>query len=384
MHRSSRNSLTITKAKSGLVSAPTTPSLLPLVHPDFANEYTFDVPRKLKGQGEEKKGGKSGGRLPAHKYKKKMQAQTAHLTPKKQAKGSVPVATKAEPEELGELESSSPTESALLTREVEEHTVSLKKGDDMVAPNTKKSQESANVKKTKKELKGQLQVTNEGAIDGNTRLKLIKLFNSGDIHRLEGVIQTGKEASVYLASRHNEQEELEEFAVKIYKTVLTEFKDRTDYIVGEWRFRYQLNHPSQRKIIKLWAEKELRNLKRLNKENIPAPVPRVCKGHILVMSFIGKTRPAPQLGKYCSQNTKGNHMDLYKQVVLIMRRIYQRASLVHADLSEYNLLVWKGQVHVIDVAQAVEHDHPSAMLFLVSLTQIADHVSLTPRRSAIA
>lgn len=50
--------------------------------------------------------------------------------------------------------------------------------------------------------------------------------------------------------------------------------------------------------------------------------------------------------------------------MLIIRRMYQRCKLVHADLSEYNLLWHKEEVWVIDVSQAVEHDHPMALDFL--------------------
>jgi RIO kinase 1 len=40
------------------------------------------------------------------------------------------------------------------------------------------------------------------------------------------------------------------------------------------------------------------------------------------------------------------------------------AKLVHADLSEYNLLYLDKQVYVIDVSQSVEQDHPNAYKFL--------------------
>jgi RIO kinase 1 len=50
--------------------------------------------------------------------------------------------------------------------------------------------------------------------------------------------------------------------------------------------------------------------------------------------------------------------------VLIIRRLYQRCKLVHADLSEYNLLYHQGEVWIIDVSQSVEHDHPMALDFL--------------------
>lgn len=37
-----------------------------------------------------------------------------------------------------------------------------------------------------------------------------------------------------------------------------------------------------------------------------------------------------------------------------MRRMYAECGLVHADLSKYNLLWYKGRVFVIDVSQSVE------------------------------
>lgn len=47
-----------------------------------------------------------------------------------------------------------------------------------------------------------------------------------------------------------------------------------------------------------------------------------------------------------------------------MRLLYQDCKLIHADLSEYNLLYYHEKIHVIDVSQSVEHDHPQALNFL--------------------
>lgn len=47
-----------------------------------------------------------------------------------------------------------------------------------------------------------------------------------------------------------------------------------------------------------------------------------------------------------------------------MRLLYQDCKLIHADLSEYNLLYYHDKIHVIDVSQSVEHDHPQALNFL--------------------
>lgn len=47
-----------------------------------------------------------------------------------------------------------------------------------------------------------------------------------------------------------------------------------------------------------------------------------------------------------------------------MRKLFQECKLVHADLSEYNMLYNNGEIWVIDVSQSVEHDHPLALEFL--------------------
>jgi RIO kinase 1 len=50
--------------------------------------------------------------------------------------------------------------------------------------------------------------------------------------------------------------------------------------------------------------------------------------------------------------------------VRIVRRLYQCCRLVHADLSEYNILVHEGKLVIIDVSQSVDLDHPKALDFL--------------------
>ena len=48
-----------------------------------------------------------------------------------------------------------------------------------------------------------------------------------------------------------------------------------------------------------------------------------------------------------------------------MKKLYNDARLVHADLSEYNLLWHNDMVYMIDVAQAVDAMHPYATKFLL-------------------
>jgi len=124
-------------------------------------------------------------------------------------------------------------------------------------------------------------------------------------------------------------------------------------------------------MVKMWAEKEVRNLKRISVTDglIKAPYPYILKNNIIVMELIGEdTVAAPRL----RDANLSDWNSAYEQTIMIVRRLYQRCRLVHADLSEYNLLYHKDEVWVIDVSQAVENDHPMALDFLrrdVSIVQ---------------
>ncbi|KTF85190.1 hypothetical protein cypCar_00020614, partial [Cyprinus carpio] len=152
-------------------------------------------------------------------------------------------------------------------------------------------------------------------------------------------------------------------AIKIYKTSILLFKDRDKYVSGEFRFRHGYCKGNPRKMVRTWAEKEMRNLIRLQTAQIPSPEPIMLRSHVLVMSFIGRDdMPAPLLKNAVLSESKSR--ELYLQVIQNMRIMYNEAHLVHADLSEFNILYHNGDAYFIDVSQSVEHDHPHALEFL--------------------
>lgn len=53
-----------------------------------------------------------------------------------------------------------------------------------------------------------------------------------------------------------------ECAIKIFKTTLNEFFRRDKYIKEDYRFKNRFGKQNPRKIVRLWAEKEMHNLKR--------------------------------------------------------------------------------------------------------------------------
>ena len=108
---------------------------------------------------------------------------------------------------------------------------------------------------------------------------------------INGCISTGKEANVYHGTistkLRKENETNEDVAVKVFKTSILVFKDRDRYVNGEFRFRRGYCKSNPRKMVKLWAEKEMRNLVRFYQAGIRSPEPLVLRQHVLVMRFIG-------------------------------------------------------------------------------------------------
>ena len=232
--------------------------------------------------------------------------------------------------------------------------------------------------------------TAELVLDPRTLRILHKLCTGTQPHlsTVHGCISTGKEANVYYAvaspnapssspspSSSSPASSLAaptpspppslslDRAVKVYKTSILVFKDRDRYVTGEHRFRRGYCKSNPRKMVKLWAEKEMRNLKRLNQAGIPSPTPLALKAHVLLMTFIGDDgQAAPRLK---DAELSPLHLRVcYHQAVRLLRVLYHVCHLVHADLSEYNLLYHRHSLVVIDVGQAVEHDHPHALTFL--------------------
>lgn len=212
---------------------------------------------------------------------------------------------------------------------------------------------------TSKEVDRSERATVENVIDPRTRLILYKLVNSGILKEVNGCVSTGKEANVYYAVAGDGTPA----ALKIYKTSILVFKDRDQYVSGEYRFqRYCKSNP--RKMVRTWAEKEARNLSRLQEAGVLAPAVRLLRQHVLVMEFLGEDGwPAPRLKEVQFPSVAALDR-CYLDLCCTMRKMFGRSRLIHGDLSEYNLLLYRGRVVVIDVSQSVEVDHPRAMDFL--------------------
>ena len=193
----------------------------------------------------------------------------------------------------------------------------------------------------------------EEVFDRKTLMILYDLSNNNAFSYLNGVISSGKEARVYWGVKSDGTD----VAVKIYLVSSSDYKKRMQYVEGDPRFS-KIRRDS-RGIAELWARKEYINLKQAFEVGAPVPQPLNFQGNVVVMQFIGTAGiPAPRL-----IDAKATKAD-YKTVVRSMQLIYQKAELVHSDLSEYNIMKLDGKIILFDFGSAVSTRHPSAEEFL--------------------
>ncbi|MCW3999312.1 MAG: serine protein kinase RIO [Candidatus Bathyarchaeota archaeon] len=198
--------------------------------------------------------------------------------------------------------------------------------------------------------------TVEEVFDHATRMVVFDLMNSGILYELNGVVSSGKEARVYWGTT----KEGVDLAVKIYLTSSAEFKrGMHKYIEGDPRFK-DVKHDT-RSLIAVWAQKEFRNLGEAYAAKVRVPKPIAVKSNVVIMEFIGeKGVSAPSLKEQAPEDAE----KVYKAIVIFLKRLYQKAKLVHGDLSEYNIMIWKGKPVVFDVSQSVSIQHPLADFML--------------------
>lgn len=197
----------------------------------------------------------------------------------------------------------------------------------------------------------------EGVFERRSMLRLGKLFNSGIISSMEFIIARGKEADVYLADAGAKVNE-EFVALKIFRLETSNFQKRMTYIQGDPRFGKVKGTVSG--IVNEWCKKEYSNLVIARDAGVHAPEPYAFSGNVLAMEFIGiDGKPAGVLRETRLQDPKGT----LEQILGDAGRLLAKG-LVHADLSEYNILVRSGVPYLIDFGQAVSIEHPSAQEFL--------------------
>ncbi|MFP4401964.1 MAG: RIO1 family regulatory kinase/ATPase [Candidatus Nanoarchaeia archaeon] len=179
----------------------------------------------------------------------------------------------------------------------------------------------------------------QGVFDEHTLLALENLKRRNYIDELGQAIKTGKEGDVYHATRKEKK-----LAIKIFRITSANFNKISQYIVRDFRFKNIRGN--KRKVILMWSQKEFRNLQILSRANVNVPYAYKQLQNVIVMDYID--------GTMLKDAIINEPEILFEQVKEQLYIMLHRAKLIHADLSEYNMMLsYDGIVYIIDVGQAM-------------------------------
>lgn len=173
------------------------------------------------------------------------------------------------------------------------------------------------------------------------------------ISSMDYPVATGKEADVFRATTEKGYA-----AVKIYRIQTSSFLKMQDYMIGDPRFSDIKKNKWE--IVFAWTKKEFRNLALFKEAGISVPEPITFKKNVLVMEFLGEEGIPDSTLRQTGTETPEATLDT---IIDFMKKLYKH-EVVHADLSEYNVLMHMGEPYIIDVGQSVLITHPKAGEFL--------------------
>ena len=185
-----------------------------------------------------------------------------------------------------------------------------------------------------------------------TLKNLHKLSSQGHFDELISPIRIGKESNIFLADTKDN----EYVIVKIYRVQSCNFNQMYSYIKSDPRF---LNLKNQRRLVIFkWVQREYRNLL-LAREKINVPKPIAFLNNIIVMESIGNDKPASQLKDDLPKNMKA----FSKKILEFVKKLAS-LGLIHADLSEFNILNYNQKPYFIDFSQGTSVKDPNALIYL--------------------
>ncbi|RLI22123.1 serine/threonine protein kinase [Candidatus Bathyarchaeota archaeon] len=156
----------------------------------------------------------------------------------------------------------------------------------------------------------------------------------------------GKEADVYDALTPNNRR----VAVKFHRLGRTSFRQtrrKRDYVAE----RYHISWLYQSRLA---AKKEFQALKLLYPAGVAVPEPIKHNRHAIVMGMI----EGAELYRY---KEIPEPKQVFTEILKNVRKAYLEAGVIHADLSEYNVILQPDMhVLIIDWPQYVTKDHPNA------------------------
>lgn len=178
-------------------------------------------------------------------------------------------------------------------------------------------------------------------------LALKALVDRDIIEQFGKPLGIGKESDVYDALTPDGTQ----VAVKIHRLGRTSFYDTKRKRAYTAKYAYT---PDWHKRSAVAAKKEHIALKLLKPHGVAAPKPIARNRHVLVMSII----EGAELYRY---PVIPNPKAVLDEILENVRITYQKAKIIHADLSPYNIILQPNQhLLIIDWPQYVRADHPNA------------------------
>ncbi len=154
----------------------------------------------------------------------------------------------------------------------------------------------------------------------------------------------GKEADVYDALNPSGRR----IAVKFHRLGRISFRQtrrKRGYIRDRSTWLYQSH---------LAAEREFQALKLVYEKGVSVPQPICQNRHVIAMGVI----EGGELSKY---KDVGKPEKVVREILRNIKKAYVKAHIIHADLSEYNIILQPdGHILIIDWPQAVKTDHANA------------------------
>ncbi|MBN1792478.1 serine protein kinase RIO [Candidatus Woesearchaeota archaeon] len=195
----------------------------------------------------------------------------------------------------------------------------------------------------------------KNVFDQFTLQVLEKLRGQGHYDELKSPIALGKEANIFSAVKGSRESE-RKVIVKIYRLENCNFNKMYSYLAPDPRF-HDLKK-KRRLIIFTWAQREYRNLLKA-RDVIRVPMPIAVRDNVIIMEHIGRDEAAPKLKDALPSNPK----KFYDKTIANMKALH-KAGLVHADLSDFNILNYEDEPVFIDFSQGTTTEHPHADEYL--------------------
>lgn len=179
-------------------------------------------------------------------------------------------------------------------------------------------------------------------------LAINNLVKEGVISSFGQSLGVGKEADVYDALSPDEKR----IAIKFHRLGRISFR-QTRRTRG-----YSREHASWLFLSHIAAEKEYEAMKLAYANGVSVPEPISHNRHIVAMGMI----EGAQLVKY---KDIGKTETVLKEILRNVKKAYLKAHIIHADLSEYNIILQPdGHILIIDWPQAVKTEHANAVELL--------------------